>query len=385
MKERIKAIRNTISLNLKNSKGWSSDKKIIVFESDDWGSIRMPNKDVYNTFLEKGYPVDRIAYEKFDTLASEDDLRLLFGVLTKFKDHRGKHPVITANTIMGNPDFEKIEKSNFEKYYYEHFTETLKKYAKHHNSFSLWKQGMEAGVFYPQYHGREHLNVSKFMKALQSNDADVHFAFKHNMPGSIPNGLPAKGNMYVEATHYTSQQDKWDKLEIFLEGYRMFEETFGYASKTVIPTNYIWTPEYDEKAAAAGIEFYQGISAMLEPNLAGGDKKYISHKHSLGQANKFGQQYLTRNAVFEPSLFKQNIKDPVGWCMKQIEIAFRWKKPAIITSHRLNFIGYLDEGNRDRNLRMLDELLTRIMKKWPEAEFHHSESLGNLLKKPTQL
>jgi len=376
----LKQFKDSFQRNMINLPGWRTPGKIVVFESDDWGSIRMPNPDVYNIFLKSGYSVDKIAYEKFDSLASEDDLELLFGTLTKFKDSNGNSPVITANTIMANPDFERIRNSGFTNYYYEHFTETLKKYAKHSNSFKLWKEGINNKIFYPQYHGREHLNVSKFMKALRDKDTDAHFAFNHSLPGSMPHGLPPKGNKYVEATRYISEKDKWEKLDIFLEGYKMFTDTFGYKSKTVIPTNYTWSADWDEKAAAAGIKYYQGNPVMKEPVLTVRKKDKL-HRHYLGQENKFGQKYLIRNAIFEPSLFRLKVNNPVDECLKQIETAFRWKKPAIVTSHRINYIGYLDESNRDKNLKLFEELISRIVKKWPDTEFHNSESLANLIDK----
>jgi hypothetical protein len=61
-------------------------RKIIVIESDDWGSIRMPSKEVYRSLLKKGLRVDQCPYNRYDSLASEDDLTGLFNVLMKYKD-----------------------------------------------------------------------------------------------------------------------------------------------------------------------------------------------------------------------------------------------------------------------------------------------------------
>ena len=76
--------------------GWRTNRKIVVIESDDWGSIRMPSKDVYNKCLKAGYPVNLNPYEKYDSLASKDDLEILFDLLSEFKDSNGRNPVITA-------------------------------------------------------------------------------------------------------------------------------------------------------------------------------------------------------------------------------------------------------------------------------------------------
>ena len=56
-------------------------------------------------------------------------------------------------------------------------------------------------------------------------------------------------------------------------------------------------------------------------------------------------------------------------------------KPAVITSHRVNFIGSLVESNRDNNLRQLRMLFIRLLQKWPEVEFMTAEELGDLIDK----
>ena len=65
--------------------------------------------------------------------------------------------------------------------------------------------------------------------------------------------------------------------------------------------------------------------------------------------------------------------------INRIKIAFRWKKPAVISSHRINFMGALDEINRRDNLILLDNLLKRIVKLWPDVEFMTSDELGDLI------
>jgi len=93
---------------------------------------------------------------------------------------------------------------------------------------------------------------------------------------------------------------------------------------------------------------------------------------------KYGQRFLIRNAIFEPALL-DSADDPVRNCLKDISIAFRMKKPAVICTHRLNYVGFLDENNRDKNLKMLQELLDSILEKWPEVEFMNSVQLGLLI------
>ena len=62
-----------------------------------------------------------------------------------------------------------------------------------------------------------------------------------------------------------------------------------------------------------------------------------------------------------------------------MEINFFWHKPANISSHRVNYIGFLHPENRENSLRKLEELLAKMLKKWPDIEFMTSEELGDLI------
>lgn len=369
-------LKTYLSRILFNIPGWRTNRKILVIESDDWGSIRMPSPEVFKKCLRAGYPVDKIVYERYDSLASEEDLELLFDLLSSFKDARGNHPLITANSLVANPDFEKIEADDFKSYHYELITETFKKYPSHKNNFQIWKQGMEANVFRPQFHGREHLNVPMFMHALQKGDRDAHFGFSHGMPGSIPMGPVVQGNPYVEATRFRTAVDKDETLRILREGLVLFEKLFGYKSETIIPPNYTWSPDFNTAVQELGVRSFQGIRKQREP-VPGGADKY--HDVYMGKKNSIGQTYMIRNTVFEPSMHRLQIKDPVQHCLTELSIAFRLNKPAIIGSHRINYVGFLDPANRDTTLKMLEQILSRALKRWPDIEFMSSDQLGGLI------
>jgi hypothetical protein len=84
-----------------------------------------------------------------------------------------------------------------------------------------------------------------------------------------------------------------------------------------------------------------------------------------------------RNAYFEP--FSDPSIDWVGSCLKDISKAFFWKIPAIISAHRVNFIGAIVPENRENNLMLLNRLLGSVLKTWPEVEFMTSDQLGTIM------
>jgi hypothetical protein len=94
----------------------------------------------------------------------------------------------------------------------------------------------------------------------------------------------------------------------------------------------------------------------------------------MGQVDKnSGLIHCPRNVFFEPA--SNPTKDWVNTTLKGVEKAFQNKQPAIIGSHRINFIGRLDLKNRDHNLSMLRQILKEIIKQYPEVEFIDSGSL----------
>jgi hypothetical protein len=72
-------------------------------------------------------------------------------------------------------------------------------------------------------------------------------------------------------------------------------------------------------------------------------------------------------------------KNWVDSCLAQIQTAFLFSKPAVICSHRINFIGFINEKNRVRGLQDLDNLLKKIVKKWPDVIFISTDQLDNYI------
>jgi hypothetical protein len=335
----------------------------------------MPDKATYDILLAKGIRVDNCPYNKYDSLASEDDLTALFEVLSRYRDINGNPPKITANCVLANPDFDKIRRSDFKEYHYELFTETLKKYPKHSLSFTLWKQGIDNNLFYPQFHGREHLNVARWMKALELNLPETRLAFDLNLFGIGKNITTENRKNFLEAFAIDAIGDETQINKIVTEGLLLFKEIFGFTSKSFIAPNYVWSPTIEEELYKQNVKYIQGQRRQILPVFNSSKEKKIDHY--TGQRNKYGQIYIMRNCQFEPSL--DNRKDSISECMAQIASAFRWGKPAIISSHRVNFIGSIESSNRDRNLRLFSDLLSKIQKKWSNAEFMTTDKLGDLI------
>lgn len=367
--------KKTIRKNLVNIPGWRTKRKIVVIESDDWGSIRMPSLQVYNLLLSRGIPVDNLYFLKYDALESEQDLVALFEVLSSFKDCRGNFPVVTANAVVANPDFERISASGRLEYHYELITDTYKHYPNHARSFELWKnEGIENKLLWPQFHGREHLNVKKWMNAINSGDPWESAGFENNVIlGMGRDGSSSRTLNYMAAFEYSTEDEFKELNSIAIDGLNIFSDLFGFPSKSFVAPCSIRGDHLDDSLKSGGVLYHQ-CGQQFIPNHTGGLK--IKNRF-WGQRNSIGQTYWRRNATFEPSR-NQNF-DWISSCLAEINIAFRWGKPAVINSHRVNYMGSISLENRDNSLRSLKQLLHSIIIKWPDVEFMTSDTLGDLI------
>lgn len=361
---------------LYNIIGWRTKRHLVVIESDDWGSIRMPSKRAYDEFIRRGIRVDLDPYCKYDALATSKDLANLFEVLSSVSDFKGNHPVITANTIVANPDFDKIESSNFTEYFYKPFTNTLSESQNHSNAFELWNEGIKERLFYPQFHGREHLNVEKWLKVLQEGPSVTRTAFELGTWGLTSLVDSAIKGYYMSAFNSGLNEDIAKYNTILNEGLSLFEQIFGYKSKSFIATTYEWSPKIEPCLVKNGVKYIQGAIIQKVPIDKDNKIKY-QRRGFQGTRTKNGLVRLFRNCFFEPST-KENF-DFVDDCLHRIDLAFKWGKAANICAHRLNFIGSIHPSNTDTNLPQLKKLLSEIVKRWPDVEFITSEQLGDII------
>ncbi|MDO9155203.1 MAG: hypothetical protein Q7U47_16095 [Paludibacter sp.] len=363
----------TLRKNLSNIPGWRTNRKIVVIESDDWGSVRTRSKKDYDEMLAKGLEVNRSNFTKYDALESNDDLEQLFDVLSKHKDSTGRHPVLTPMCVVANPDFEKIKASGFQVYHYENFVDTCNCYPNHNRVLDLWRKGIKDRLFVPALHGREHLSVSRWMKLLQENNEGLRIAFDHESWG-VSRYKGKEISEYLGAFHPDHASDIPDLVKIIESAGELFKENCGYAPTHFIAPNRESAKALDETFGKIGVKYLTMAKLRHYPL---GDDKYKSEFLWLGKQNKeLNQLYITRNCGFEPS---SSTIDWVNSCINEIVIAFKWRKPAVISSHRVNYIGSINPNNAKQGLNELNRLLSEIIKNWPEVEFMTSTELGEII------
>lgn len=368
--------KSEIQIYLSNLPGWRTKRKIVVIESDDWGSVYMPDRKSLEALKAKGVPLTS-HYVNNDTLESNEDMEMLFDVLSKHRDLTGRNVVITGVNVVANPDFEKIKANGYSKYEYELFTETAKRFPGSNRIYELWQQGIRERLLVPVFHGREHLNVQRWMRLLQQGNETVRLAFEHEV-STLSRDMQGQRLPDLRAAFDIDTVEDLPYLrEVISSGMDAFEKLFGFRSTFFIPTNGPFNNSLEELTAHLGIKYIGTGKIQQEPL---GNKEYKKHFRYVGKKNRYNQRYLTRNCFFEPNSWEYaRDKDWVRTCLKEMEIAFRCHKPATISSHRVNYMGTIDQGNRANGLKKLDILLTQIIKHWPNVEFMTSMELGDVI------
>lgn len=352
-------------------RGWRCHDKIVVIESDDWGAIRTSSRANYDHLVAAGYSMNGSALS-VDSIETESDLACLFDTLEQFKDRQGRSPCITANMNMANPDFEKIREAKYNKYYYEPITRTLGKYPDRAKVKDLWKEGLERRIFVPQFHSREHVCWWKWIEALRQNSKETLMLFEMEMCG-LPMEISKESRCFDGHIYAADKELKnygVDIAKVIREGAALFKKEFGETALSTIAPNYCWTENIEKIWETVGIKYIQGSFIQICGTASS------RRKHHTGERNPYGGIYLVRNCNFE-----QNYKSAsrVACCLRQISWAFQNHQPAILCSHRANYAGSICEKNRERGIRMLGELLRKILKRWPDVVFLSTPELGRMI------
>ena len=357
---------------LQNLPGWKTKKKILVIQSDDWGAQRTSSLAALEALEKLGVEVKRCHYARLDSLEGNDDLHALFDVLQKFRDHRNAPVRFTANCLVANPDYEKIRRHEFESYYPETLEVTLGRSPRTEQVLALWRSGFAEGFFVPQLHGREHLQTERWLSALRNCDPVLQLCFEHQMYGLSGFLLKNGRGSYLAALDYEDESHGEAVALALEEAAARFEALMGYPSLSFIAPNYVWDDRVEAVLKANRVRFLQSARAQTVSAFSAAGSRF--KRRWQGQRNSCGQAYIVRNVQFEPA--SNPSRDWVASGLRDMSMAFRARSPAVLSTHRVNFVGHLSPENRKSNLALLRRLLERALQQWPDLEFWTTEELG---------
>ncbi|RYG08740.1 MAG: hypothetical protein EOO07_25110 [Chitinophagaceae bacterium] len=375
----IKSIKNELAVNLKNIYGWKTNRKIVIISVDDYGNVRLDSKAAREN-MDKGGAKVSSRFDAYDSLENTQDLEMLYDTLSSVKDKNGNHAVFTPFAMSCNINFEAMAQDGYKEFISELLPDTYAKLeannpAAYTGTWNLWKEGIDKNLMAPQFHGREHLNLKVFKEKLDKKDPSVLLALKNRSYTSIPDTGYATIN-FPAAFDFWDFKENESFREIILDGLKAFEKVYGYKATYFNPPGGREHHAIHEFLHEGGIKYMDTGWVKHEHQGHGKYKKVFAYS---GKTNKFGQTFMVRNAVFEPADGKST--DWVNYTLKQVEAAFRWNRPAAISTHRVNFCGNIDPANREKGITALKALLQKIVQRWPDVEFMGASQLLDIISK----
>jgi hypothetical protein len=373
----IAKAKEAVKLNAKNLIGKRTGRKIVVFSVDDYGNVRLDSKKARNHLDKAGLKIYN-RFDAYDTLETRSDLEMLFEVLSSVKDQMGRHALFTTFSVSCNINFERVKKNQYSEYVYELLPETFEKLAalqpvSYKGAWEMFNQGIKEGLVVPQFHGREHLNLNIFNEKLSKQSSDLMTCLECRSYSSL-NSKDYSCVSPLAAFDFWEIEENEQYKEIINDGLNAFEKVYGYRAVHFTPPAYSAHPVLYPALKRGGVNFIDTALFNKQHQGKGRHKRSLSY---TGKNNRLGQYFMVRNVVFEPT--DDRGIDWVGFTLKQIDTAFRWNSPAIISSHRVNFCGHIDEKNRKKGLEALRELLKKITERWPEVEFMAANELGEII------
>lgn len=366
----------TVLENIKGIPGWQTRHKYVAFAVDDYGNVRLASQKARD-FLASRISGFGGQMDSYDAVETREDLEALFETLARVADRDGRKAVFTAYSLPANPDFDHMRRDHT--YAYETLIRTFERLAgdqprAYEGTWELWQQGMEDGLLRPQFHGREHFSVPLLEHKLRNRDADIEVNLQVNSMAGLSNVAEMPGISFTEAfaLHDLSLLDM--QREIIQGGLQLFKKVFGFDSITFAPPGLKLHKSLDEFVRSLGLKSIDKPFYGRQP--AGNGRTRRSFNVLSGpRKRRIGK--IVRTLSFEPCSGVKS--DPVGQALRGIEAAFRWRKPAIISSHRVNYGGHIDPSNRDRGLSQLGDLLERITRTWPDVRFVSIDELVDIM------
>ena len=283
--------------------------------------------------------------------------------------------IFTLNNIVANPNFNKIVESDYQNYSFERFTDTLEVYEESSSVVDICKGGIAEGILSVEFHGREHLNVNRWMEALRRGDKLLREAVREGHITHSGNYSPSGRRDYLDAFGRAYRTQIETEESIISSGLEIFKHVWGFQPTSFIAPCYTWHSDIEAHLFNSGIKYLQGNRVQRVPH-SNGSLEVEKTYNWKGKKHKSGLISVTRSFDFEP-VTAQNKSLYLKKKTLELDRYMQSKMPVIISSHRVNYIGRICEKNRDENLELLSEFLKQLIRNHPDVVFMSTEMLAS--------
>jgi len=263
---------------------------------------------------------------------------------------------------LANLDFERMAAEEFQKIYLRALPDGLPVGWQRPGLFEAYREGIEAGVFFPALHGQTHFcqqTIERKLVSPSERTISVKTLWKAGTP-YIHWRMPWIGYEYWDPDNHASDRFLSAEQQQAAIGAAVgnFARMFSTLPRSACAPGYRSDETTHKTWAHFGVRVAQnGPGSASPPHL-----------------DRFGVLHLYRTLDFEPALY-ENLS--VERCLDAISQTFRQGLPAIVSVHSINFHSTVKDF-RTRTLSLLDELLSAVEAKFPSLLYLHDVDLYDL-------
>lgn len=313
-------------------------RPVVIFESDDWG----PGAD-----------------------NDASQLAAIAGILGKYNDSAGRHPVMTLGVVLAVPDGEKMTLANCEEY--ARITLGKRQFS---NIVECIRNGVRAGVFDVQLHGMEHYWPDNLLDAMGVDDDVRALVLRPDVlrTEQLPSALQCRWTRLTDVGVRALSDDDIQNAVRTETAY--FEEVFQRSASVVVPPRFLWNPTVEAQWAGSGVN-YLVTPGVMYTGINDHGKLVIGRTGIFnGQVSDAGLVYLVRNDYFEPSL--GHTADNV---LAAVAEKTRLGRPTLLEIHRFNFCDSASDSKTAFNA--LEHAIQSVLKNFPDVVFLSTQELGD--------
>jgi hypothetical protein len=344
------------------AKGFYFDRPIVLFQSDDWGRMGVPDQGGFELLQQSGITLGERPYD-FYSLETQEDLEALQTTLKKHQDSRGCFPPIEMNFIVANLSLDAMKKQGYERLEWFPLAKGLPAGWNRPNLIEAYQEGIKCRVFRPALHGFTHfcgVAVERNAKSDADRRSLLHKLWQAGTP-YIHWRMPWIGYEYWDPEQAPDERFLTANRQRELLGQAVgeFTKLFSTLPRSVCAPGYRANGETHDLWAQYGIRVAQNGPGKLLPPWFDGNELL----------------HLARNVEFEPAV------DPsfsVESCLRQVENCVVRGLPAIVSVHSINFHSTLRDF-RSVTLQALDEFLVALERKYANLLYLHDDDLYDII------
>lgn len=289
---------------------------LLVIESDDWGA---------------------------GALSQAAALEALRALLSRHRDHSGRHPVMTLGIVLAIADTEAIRAAAGREYLRIALDD-----ARLAPVLAALRAGIADKVFAPQLHGMEHYWPAAVMTASQTDKRVAAWLAGDALPRSedLPSHLQSRWTGAAVLPSLPLSTPEINAAAAAETG--AFQRIFGIMAQVAVPTTFVWNDAVERAWAAHGVRCIVTPGTRHEYRDEDGRPAGDGRRILNGERGQDGVLYVVRDQYFEPAL-GHRAEQGLAALARQTACA----RPTLLETHRFNFLG----ESAGVALRELDRLL----------------------------